>query len=406
MVLSKTTKQWCRWGLFNLVVVALYGSLMRYKIAFDFPFFNQKNLLHAHSHFAFNGWISHVLYSGLALIISPYLSKERFKKYNFIIILNLICSFGMLIAFTVQGYKAVSIAFSTLSIVVAIIYALFFVSDEKYLRGTRFGPWAFGGIILNIISSAGPLYLAYTLMSKTVTPNSYLGSIYYYLHFQYSGWFFLGGMAMIVAVLPKDFPSIKNYLPVFFSTSIITFFLSILWAHIPTWVYVLTVIAAIIQLIAWFKIIRLVVSYFKGKAFEIEKKWINVFFYGAAFAMTIKFVLQAVSILPSLSQLVFGLRPIVIAYLHLVLLGVYSLFIIGYLFYNRLIKFNLLAKYAAFGFLIGVILNELFLAIQGFTGFFYIPVPHINGMLFFAALVLFTSALLLFLSQFKKSKED
>ena len=39
-------------GLINLTLVALIGALMRYKIGFEFPFFNQKNLLHAHSHYA------------------------------------------------------------------------------------------------------------------------------------------------------------------------------------------------------------------------------------------------------------------------------------------------------------------------------------------------------------------
>ena len=33
-------------ALFNLVIVALLGVLMRYKIGFEFPYLNQKYLLH------------------------------------------------------------------------------------------------------------------------------------------------------------------------------------------------------------------------------------------------------------------------------------------------------------------------------------------------------------------------
>lgn len=48
-----------RYSVISLFIVAVLGTLMRYKIAFSFPYFDQKNLLHAHSYFAFSGWISH-----------------------------------------------------------------------------------------------------------------------------------------------------------------------------------------------------------------------------------------------------------------------------------------------------------------------------------------------------------
>src|SRR6218665_1344351 len=111
--MDKSLRKWFGWGLLNLSIVALYGVTMRYKIAFDFPFFEQKNLLHAHSHFAFSGWISQFLYAGLVLIVFPYLDKAKQRKYHVLLALNLLASFGMLIAFTIQGYKAISISFST-----------------------------------------------------------------------------------------------------------------------------------------------------------------------------------------------------------------------------------------------------------------------------------------------------
>jgi len=140
-------------------------------------------------------------------------------------------------------------------------------------------------------------------------------------------------------------------------------------------------------------------------------KWINVFFYAAAFALTLKFLLQAISVVPSLSQLVFGIRSIVIAYLHLILLGVYSLFIIGYAFAKGSLKISKFACIAAFIFLCGVFLNELLLGIQGFAAFFYIqgfaaffyiPVSHINEMLFAIAVMLLLGSVLLASSQIKR----
>ena len=55
--------KWLRISLFNLCIVAIIGVIMRYKIGFEFPYFDQKHLQHAHSHFAFYGWIAHTLYS-------------------------------------------------------------------------------------------------------------------------------------------------------------------------------------------------------------------------------------------------------------------------------------------------------------------------------------------------------
>ncbi len=394
-----TVKKWPRLALLNLAIVALYGTLMRYKIAFDFPFFDQKNLRHAHSHFAFAGWISHVLYSGLALCIAPFVAEARQKKYRGLIILNLACAAGMLAAFTVQGYKAISILFSTASIFVAIAYACIFTRDAaNFPKAHPAKPWALAGLLLNVLSSAGPFFLAYMLASKSIQHHYYLGSVYYYLHFQYSGWFFFGSMALAAARLPSVFLPLKKYFLLLLVSVFPTFFLSILWAALPMWLYVLTVAASLLQLAAWAGMLRQLWLSLKMSRPEYPR-WVNFFFYAAALALTLKFTLQAISVIPSLSQLVFGIRPIVIAYLHLVLLGVYSLFLIGYLFAGGFIKATRRAAIAAFTFFAGVVLNELLLGVQGFTAFFYLPVPHINEALLATALILLGSAAGLFLSQ-------
>lgn len=386
-------RSWFKIGLLNLAIVALYGAIMRYKIAYNLPFLDQKNLLHAHSHFAFGGWISHLLYSGLALILTPFLPGIKQKKYHWLIIGNLLCSFGMLIAFTVQGYKLASISFSTLSIIVAIIFAYCYIKDSRpFPAGRAAKPWANMGLLLNVLASLGPFSLAYMLASKNIDHNLYLGSIYYYLHFQYNGWFFFGSMALVLATLPQYAPTFKKSFRIFAYAAIPTFFLSILWVKIPGWLYVLTVLATLAQLFAWILLATQFYKLFKQHKQKEPQRWFHTFFIAAALALTIKFVLQTVSVIPSLSHLVFGFRPIVIAYLHLILLGVYSLFMIGWMAMQQLIKITRLFKIAAFAFLSGVVLNELLLGIQGFTAFVYVPVPFINELLLVAAILLLSSA--------------
>ncbi|WP_245729083.1 hypothetical protein [Niabella drilacis] len=399
------SNKWVRWGLLNLAIVALYGTLMRYKIAYNFPFFEQKNLLHAHSHFAFGGWVSHLLYTGLTLLVTPFVTAGRRKQYQALVFLNLLGSFGMLVAFTIEGYKAVSIAFSTLSILVAVVFAGIFIRDRRCWPASHPSvPWAAGGLLLNVVSSAGPFSLAYMMATGNVDSSLYLGSIYFYLHFQYNGWFFLGSMALAAALLPPAFFSLKGYFRIFIIAAIPSFFLSVHWAGIPWWLYLATIMAALLQLGAWIVLLVRAKAWYHQNRPARPSYRKHLFFYAAAFALTIKFVLQALSAIPWLSRLVFGFRPIVIAYLHLVLLGVYSLFLIGYYVARQMIRITPVAKAAALLLLIGVICNELFLAVQGFAALAYIPVPFVNELLLGAAVLLLGGAAGLYISQYRKQK--
>lgn len=395
---------WFRLSLFSLAVVALYGALMRYKIAFDFPFFDQRNLLHAHSHFAFAGWISQLLYAGLALMIMPFLQAKGRKKYPILLALNFLMAAGMLIAFTIQGYKAVSILFSTLSIVVAVAYAWCFTRDVKYLPATYPArPWALAGIWFNVLSAAGPFTLAFMMATRNIHQDVYLASVYYYLHFQYNGWFFFGTMAIIISQFPVMNIPLTRFFRLFLWSCIPAYLLSTLWLRLPSVLYGITLIAAIVQLLAWFGLMMNVWPAVKRT--NSVRPWYRVFFYAAALAITLKFILQAISAIPSLSQLVFGFRPIVIAYLHLVLLGVYSLFFIGFLFAKDYLHSSKLLRVGAMAFLAGVVLNELLLAIQGFGAFAYVPIPYIHPMLFAVAVLLWGSATVMAFKQGRRTHE-
>jgi hypothetical protein len=385
-------QKWLRWGILNLAIVALYGTVMRYKIAFDFPFFEQKNLLHAHSHFAFSGWITHMLYSGLTIAISTKISAKKLQLFNALIIANLICSFGMLFSFTISGYNVTSIVFSTLGIVVSIFFTIYYLKYGNHMLRSNVYLCAKYGLIFSLISALGPFYLAYMMATGTVTGNAYLGSVYYYLHFQYNGWFFFGALALVMSIVPRDFIDLKHYINLFAACVIPTFFLSILWTNLPMWLYLITVVFTLGQFVLWILILWKGLPMFKMKKGANTSSWFAIFLYTAVIAMTLKMTLQTVSVIPSLSHLVFGMRSVVIAYLHLILLGVFSLFIIGFLFAYEWMKVTKVTRTASLTFLIGVIMNEVLLGIQGLVGFAYISIPYINELLFVAAVLLFVSA--------------
>ena len=385
-------KFWLKFSFINLTIVALLGTLMRYKIGFEFPYFNQKNLLHSHSHFAFSGWVSHTI-----IVLMVYYLKKEIKdfnssSYNKIIAANLICAYGMLISFIAQGYGGISIFFSTASIFVSFVFAYQYFKDLNHINADNLAiNWFKAAIVFNIVSCLGTFYLAYMMMSKNIVQDLYLASIYYYLHFQYNGWFFFSCMGLFFGYLnlkKSNFPYLKTIYLLFVSSCIPAYFLSTLWLDLPMWLYIITAIASIFQVFAWIKFVLFIKQ---NKSDFLENYSIlfrNIILF-VGLAISVKFLLQLGSTIPALSKVAFGFRPIVIAYLHLILLAIISLFLLYYIMVNHLVLVTKKLKTGITVFTIGVLLNEIILAIQGVAAFSYTIIPKVNEMLFIAAIVLF-----------------
>lgn len=402
---------WLKFSLLNLLLVALLGLLMRYKIGFEFPHFDQKSLQLSHSNFAFFGWISQTLMVLMVAALAQKSSdstKSFLKKYDYVLAANLLSAYGMLISFIMEGYGPISMLFSTLSIVVAFVFTYFYFQDLKLVPSTDLSKnWFKAGLFFNVISSFGNFYLAYIMLTKHILQNEYLASIYYYLHFQYNGWFFFACMGLLVGLL--QLKSAENqfynrFFYLFFIACIPAYFLSTLWLDLPIWIYILTVLAAIIQVYAWFKFLSIVVKVKKEIVMQYPSflRYILMF---VGFALTTKFLLQLGSTIPAISQLAFGFRPIVIAYLHLILLAVISLFLLFYIFATRLIKLKTPIRFGLITFTIGVLLNELILAVQGIASFSYTSIPFVNDMLFGAAIVLVFGIGITFVSALTSSSD-
>ncbi len=128
--------------------------------------------------------------------------------------------------------------------------------------------------------------------------------------------------------------------------------------------------------------------------------------YFVLIAGTIKFILQLGSTIPFISTLAFGFRPIVIAYLHLVLLAFISGAILLYLFSTKLISNTKWSTNAVISFTIGIFLNELVLAVQGVASFSYTAIPFVNIVLFFIAVILLTAAFGMFVTNLKQTNKN
>lgn len=390
--------KWLRLAIFNLLIVAFLGLVMRYKIAFSLPFIVQKFFLNAHSHFAFAGWITQSLMTFIASYIEKNKADFSLKKYNKLLFANLITAYGMLFCFPFEGYGSLSVIFSTLSIFVSYAFAIVVWRDLNTMDKKGITPkWIKAGLAWSVLSSIGPYTLAYMMATKNFHQNIYLASIYFYLHFQYNGWFFFTCIGLFMNKLPELlFPARlqKNIFWAFTFACVPAYFLSALWLPIPSWVYVMVVLAAFAQVIAWGVLCKKLIAN-RAAVFAQQSKFVTWLFVLPAIALSIKLILQLGSTIPALSTWAFGFRPIIIGYLHLVFLGIFSLFILAYSLRHGYIQYNSRFARGAWIFISGIILNEVLLMFQGLDAIIYTSIPYVNELLFAAAIVMFIGVLIM-----------
>lgn len=399
---------WLKFSVFNFLIVALLGVTMRYKILYSMPFLDQKHLQEAHSHFAFYGWITNVIY----VLILNYMHKINaqidLKKYEKLIVVNLIASFTMLGAFLYGGYFWASIAGSTVALLCSFVFFFFFVRDAKKIQDfSKF--WFLAGLFFAVISSVGVFNLGYMMMSKTATQDLYLASEYYYLHFQYNGFFIFSCIGFLLFSMKQAGSGIsekqnKLIFWLLFIGCVIGYGLSVLWMKMPVSIFAVIVVATIMQTIG----AVLLFVFIKKNWTNLVLKWSPmhrfVLLY-AGFAFAVKIALQLGSTIPALNQFAFGFRNVVIAYLHLVLLMCIATFLVNQILATH--YFTITNK-LLMGFkllLLGIFLNELILGLMGVFSIKYISIPFANEMLLGVSLLMFASIFWIFLhlKSFKKS---
>lgn len=403
-------KKWALFALFNFIILAAAGILLRYKILFPLPFIEQKHLLHGHSHFAFAGWVSLSLYILTIYVLQP--GETLLKKMEWLLAAQQMASYGMLFTFPVTGYATASISFSTMSILISWAFAWLVIKElTERQQNTLEKKWLIAGQLCNVISSAGTFTLAYLMATKNLQQDWYFGSVYFFLHFQYNGFFLFTIGALFIHYLSNTLKFIDtiaaNRLYYLLLLSLIpAWFLSLMWMRIPSWMYYSAVAAALIQLAAIWYFIKLLYS--QRQRFQTEThatgKW---FWYASGLAFIAKIILQGLSAIPQLNTYAFGVRPIVIGFLHLVLLVFVSLFLIGYFLEKGMLTVTgRSAKMIAFVLLASVLLNELFLLLHGITAMSYNTIPYMNHALLICALLIFITLSLLLLFQNKKSRQE
>ena len=331
-------------SLVFFLIAASFGLILRLMQS-GYPIANYKFLLHTHSHVALLGWV----YNGAFLIICQLYNTGHNKRFNRLFWITQLTIIGMLFSFPYQGYAAVSITFSTLFVFCSyyLVYLLFASSYDQTDISRKFLSW--GGIYL-VISSLGPFALGYLMANDLGVSNWYQLSIYWFLHFLYNGFF----VFVIFAHFTSQETSSGKWIFLLMNVSMVPLFtLSALWTNPPLLFYFIAAAGALAQLVAFYLLFRSSSLSTKPQTME---SWLLLLCLIAYF---FKLAFQLVACIPTIQSFVNSTVPYsAIGFIHLVMIGFFSFFLLSYLISQKKIMVSALVKVGILLLIAGFILSE------------------------------------------------
>ncbi|WP_162052933.1 hypothetical protein [Pontibacter pamirensis] len=399
-------------GYFALV--AAMGLLLRWLIVNPIVGVNYKYVLHGHSHVALLGWLYCAFFAVLLYMFPPQTDKDRksFKRQFFLTQVSVV---GMMLSFPVQGYALLSIVFSTTHILLSYWFAYTFwkqANQQKALQQKHRTALQYLGasLLFLVLSSIGPWAIGPIMAAGNSGGVAYYSAIYFYLHFQYNGWFTFAVLGMLFWFLEHHHIAYSKKLAInaFWLLAVAcvpAVALSVLWAKPATVVYWIGGAAGLMQLMALYLLLKLLWQV-RQQVMALLKPWVQLLVGLAMFFFVVKLALQAVSALPALADLAYRVRYFIIGYLHLSLIGFVSLFLLGTMLQLGIYR---LGKYGKFGLvllLLGFFSTELLMFLQGTLLWLRLPfIPSFNLLMLLFSIPMPIGLGLLFMSQLKSGKE-
>lgn len=314
--------------------------------------------LHAHSHLMFLGWIFNLL--SLAFI-HAHIEEHYRKKYITLFLIIQVLLLGMFISFPLQGYGFYSITISALHTVLVGVFTVWFFKETRNKVADPTLWFARISLALFLVSAIGPFSLGPLMVNGLVYSKWYYFAVYYYLHFQYNGVFTFGVLSLFFGLLEDrgvvpDQRLVKRFGYFLLLSCFPAYFLSTLWAQPGLIFNILGLIAAFTQLIALYYFIQLVrsIPLLLIRRVSLAAK---LLFAVAFLSFITKLILQILSAHPYMAQLAYEIRNYVMAYLHLVLLGMISTLLLGWCIEQHWVKKPSLPTVILF--LIGFVGTEL-----------------------------------------------
>ena len=313
-------------ALVFLAISAALGALLRGSLIVSPTGFAYGNWLHAHSHTAFLGFVFNAFF---AFALARFVPATERASYRRLFITLQIAVLGMLATFPVQGYGPASITFSTLHMVGAGMFAWKLWRKNTAAPGARVHLRI--ALAALVLSGLGPLALGPLAAQGLRDTPAYALCIYFYLHAQYNGWFLFFLQALLLqGCEAKSAPASSETTRLARVSArwlglglVLTLAQSTLWLDPAAWVYGVAAAGGAAQLIGGICFLR---AWFAKRPTEGEEphgtaRLVRALVAGAIMAWAVKLVIQAAAAVPALGGLA-NHRFMVIAFLHLVFLGV------------------------------------------------------------------------------------
>lgn len=379
-------------ALANFLITAGIGVFLRFYNLYPIPEVSTRNWIHAHSHTGFLGWIFMALAVLAFAIFLPKTARLNRRMYRLLIYLE-VAVIGMLVTFPFMGYALPSILFSSFHMILTVLFVvLFFRHANKQDLSSKFMKSA---LIFMLISGLGPLALGPIMVSGLKGTAVYDMAIYFYLHFQYNGWFTLAVFALAIRLIEDlgmkdELKSGTLALRLLVYATILTLALSALGFSESPYVRWVGLFGAALQLAAGFILLKIFFIKVRITPY-LKNSWVKWCFGIALFSWLTKIMMQFLSGIPLITEFAYFNREAIMTYLHLSFLGFTSCFLIGILIYNSLLSTSgKLAKIGLGIFLAGIILMELALGLKSLPQIITVEsFKFLSQLLFIDAILVF-----------------
>lgn len=367
---------WSKISLSFLFIVALIGTLLRSTGLVSIPF-EYMNLVHAHSHVAFQGWVYTCI---LLLLPLTYLKDSQIRegRYALQFLLTVLVIVGILISFSLQGYGLYSILFSTLFQFLNYWFIFRFLKDarENNPPGKSYISLQFvkTGLWFGVLSTLLPIGIGILSAKGLSGSEAYRSLVYTFLHLQYNGWFLFVVLGLFFRFLDRKKISYDkkqaNRFYYFFSITVLpSITLSLLGMQFSNYILPLAVVSVLLLCAGLYFFIRCLPKHFLASLSEMNV-WIKTYLLAFIAAFVLKTTLQSLSVLPALKPYAFYNKFIIVAYLHLSLIGSITFFLLALFLDRHWIPVNRLFQISSVLFISGFAITEILLTIVGF-GLFY-----------------------------------
>lgn len=367
-------RKWVLVAFANFSIAALMGLLLRSASFIDMPWLNFRHMTHAHSHAAMMGWLYMAIF---ALLMHFFLSVEerKKKKYERTFIALQIAVIGMMASFPFQGYAAISISFSALHLFSSYTFLTFIWRNAKS-ENRQAIVLLKTAIILMMFSTLGVYALGPVTAKIGRLTDAYHLCIQFFLHFQFQGWFVFAVSALLFQQLSKLGIAMKPFQ--FRAFHLLLMIAALGMVALPTAQYLhltellpFNTIGTLGQLIAVVLLIGFLFPF--RDTFNKQPKWVRICAWIALISVLLKAIGQAALSWPEIALVPLNIRPMIIGFIHLLMLGMITSYLLMVLLQTNVLSASSTSfKFGSSTLFLGIVLTEAFLFAQGasvWTGF-------------------------------------